>query len=175
MTNCSLLLTRSKQKAGKSVVIMTLLMGLLCFLVNKADLELGAVQMSVVTCGLLAAVALLYMSVTHDFASAIDTFKVPLVPLVPSLAILVNWFLLAQLSWIGLALTLGLVILALLTYLCYGSSHAVNFNAIEADQVERGVKALSGNEQGARTEIRNADSPEELVDLTITSVSVLHC
>ncbi len=164
MTNCSLLLTRSKQTASKPVGLMTVLMGLLCFIINKADFELGAVKAVSLMCGLLAAITLLYMAVKHDFSSEIETFKVPLVPLVPSLAILVNWFLLAQLSWLGLALTLGLVVVALLTYLCYGASHAVDFNAIvEADQVERGVKALDGSERGVKADSVDAESPAEVV------------
>jgi APA family basic amino acid/polyamine antiporter len=144
LTNSSLLITRSKHRAAWPVLAMALSMLVACFFINKADLGEAVNVGLAAASGALALAALALLHVRFDFSTDIDTFKVPLVPLVPSLAIFVNSFLLTQLSWLGLYLTLGLIIFAVLTYLAYGYRHAVDFTVVrEVDEIERGEKAIA--------------------------------
>jgi APA family basic amino acid/polyamine antiporter len=144
-TNSSLLLARSKHRdVGWTVLPMVLLMLFACFILNKTDLGSAVNVGLAAAAGALALVALALLHVRYDFSTDIETFKVPLVPLVPSVAIFVNCFLLTQLSWLGLGLTLGLAAVAVLTYLAYGFRHAVDFDAVqEVDEIERGEKGVA--------------------------------
>eukprot|EP00934_Nitzschia_sp_Nitz4_P009266 Nitzschia sp. Nitz4//scaffold326_size20077//545//1918//NITZ4_008708-RA/size20077-processed-gene-0.44-mRNA-1//-1//CDS//3329547918//9256//frame0 len=52
-------------------------------------------------------------------------FRTPLVPLVPCLAIFLNWYLIAQLRLVGIGLHLLFLSLAVLYYVLYASHHSV--------------------------------------------------
>jgi APA family basic amino acid/polyamine antiporter len=57
--------------------------------------------------------------------ASIQTYRAPLVPFIPLTAIFINWLLIAQLSWMGIYLTVGYVALACISYLCYGMHFSV--------------------------------------------------
>lgn len=58
--------------------------------------------------------------------STASTFRAPFVPVLPALAMYLNWLLLAQLSTVGLLLISGWLVLAVVTYLMYGLHHSMS-------------------------------------------------
>lgn len=57
-----------------------------------------------------------------------EYFRVPLLPFVPCIGIFVNWTLVAQLSFSGLAMLFGYLFLAGMYYFWYGYSHSLGNN-----------------------------------------------
>ena len=142
LTNSALMLTRSKQQAGVPVAALVLGLGVLTAALNKLDLG-GAAGITVSVLSALVALAGLAALLRYDLRSDADTFKVPLVPIVPAVAIFVNFYLFWQLSWLGLGLVLALLACAALTYFAYGFRHARDFTALPADLVSSGGKLPS--------------------------------
>ena len=65
---------------------------------------------------------------SHFYASNIDYFCVPFVPFVPCLGIFMNHCLLAQLSSSGIIIFVIYLMITVIFYIAYGSSHSVGNN-----------------------------------------------
>lgn len=52
-------------------------------------------------------------------------FECPFVPALPCFAILVNWYLIAQLDFLGVAFLMGFLLLATIYYFAYAANHSV--------------------------------------------------
>mmetsp|Transcript_34271 Transcript_34271/g.54904 ORF Transcript_34271/g.54904 Transcript_34271/m.54904 type:complete len:565 (-) Transcript_34271:1545-3239(-) len=147
LTNMSLTLTRTRQKGKLPLALMTISMGIVCFIINKADMTSTVSKVFVSIFGAASLGLLCYLMYKYDFNTDIDTFKVPGVPLVPAVAIFVNWFLLTQLSWLGLGLVAALIGFALVSYMFYGYRKSVDFETLEdAAQIESqicGIDAIT--------------------------------
>jgi len=57
--------------------------------------------------------------------AAPPSFAAPFVPFFPCFGIAFNWYLIAELSWQGILEIVGYILLAVLTYCCYGYWHSV--------------------------------------------------
>ena len=55
-------------------------------------------------------------------------FKTPLVPYIPCLGMFINYLLICQLSFLGIAILLGYILFAILIYFLYGAHHSVGRN-----------------------------------------------
>lgn len=135
ITNMALLLTRGSTFSGNeskheqasfalvaAVLAMTTFMCATCFVLNKSDAPYLAVAF-----GALSVLLLVFLLFKFDFSSNDNTFKVPLVPVTPAVAIFVNWYLFSQLSWLGVGEVVLFVLLAALTDLLHGFHHAVDY------------------------------------------------
>ncbi|KAF4320568.1 hypothetical protein BBO99_00001563 [Phytophthora kernoviae] len=85
---------------------------------------------SLVAFALMAAFFYQQGYVTHDSTSANDPlyFAAPLVPYIPAICILADWYLVAQISNLGLILGVGWVLVGVLSYFAYGQMNAASRN-----------------------------------------------
>jgi APA family basic amino acid/polyamine antiporter len=83
-----------------------------------------------------------------------NTFRSPLVPFLPCVSILINWILIAQLSWIGLVSFFGFILLASISYVFYGMKNSSamknNWHSILIDQGYNCCCSLCKNDVGTR-------------------------
>eukprot|EP00516_Mucochytrium_quahogii_P009659 CAMPEP_0203771302 /NCGR_PEP_ID=MMETSP0099_2-20121227/3324_1 /ASSEMBLY_ACC=CAM_ASM_000209 /TAXON_ID=96639 /ORGANISM=" , Strain NY0313808BC1" /LENGTH=498 /DNA_ID=CAMNT_0050668601 /DNA_START=307 /DNA_END=1803 /DNA_ORIENTATION=+ len=129
-TNSSLIMIRTKQQGRVPLLTMVISMLVACLIANKCDVKQTIPLVFLVIFCTIAIGSLCFMCFKYSFKSTLDTFKVPFVPVVPALAIAVNWFLLTQLSFLGMGLIFALVGLALICYFSYGYSRSANFDMI---------------------------------------------
>jgi len=104
------------------------------------------VVLSAVVIGLVVALWYLCPQITLDSADMEGLFRAPAVPLLPCVAIIVNWALLAQLSALGLCLITGWITLGLFSYFAYGYNHSLShtfalFESLSGTATPKSIKA----------------------------------
>mmetsp|Transcript_17249 Transcript_17249/g.27875 ORF Transcript_17249/g.27875 Transcript_17249/m.27875 type:complete len:548 (-) Transcript_17249:538-2181(-) len=140
LTNSSLILTRTQNRGKMPLAIMVFSVLGLCLIVNKINISHSVLAMIFVALlGVVAIGAFACLAYFHEFTTDIESFQAPMVPYVPALAICLNWFLFAQLSWTGLAMVLGLVAIGLMFYFLYGNGHSVGYHATDEKTYPRSV------------------------------------
>uniref|UniRef100_A0A7S2RSK6 Cationic amino acid transporter C-terminal domain-containing protein n=1 Tax=Mucochytrium quahogii TaxID=96639 RepID=A0A7S2RSK6_9STRA len=139
MANASLVQARTEFKSGLETFLIVLLSAILGLLINKTDLENNMAAFSftlIVSFSILAINC--WMLYKYDFTSTSPTFAVPFVPVLPTFSIFINWFLMTQLSWVGLFSLVGYTLLAFVCYFAYGFCNSKKFvkSEVSAQQVE---------------------------------------
>ncbi len=159
LSNCSLLLTRSEIKGNNTsypVAAMTIAMGICCSFVNYAEDHVTLVVGSSIF-GALSVALMAYIAIKHDFTAPAEAqhFTVPFVPILPSLAIFLNWFLITQLSASpGILSIVILLVLCLILYIFQGYRKAVNFEELKSPEQLDGTIATEKKE-------RSPESPQD--------------
>lgn len=134
MSNCSLLMVRvrddSPQLGPKLIGSIAALSAAAAFTYQKGCVEPSdpssvwlwiAVALGA---GFLACTILLFVKCPQS-ANDPANFSAPLVPFIPALSIILDWYLISQLDAVGLALGFGWVALAVISYVFYGYRNAV--------------------------------------------------
>jgi len=131
LTNTSLVNIRSDQKATWHQAVYVLLMGIATCALNKIGDQATSFGIGLSCLG-LGLVVLAYMYFQFTFSNySTETFVTPLVPIVPGIAIFANFYLFWQLSWLGIAQSAGMLLIALVTYFIWGFTHAGDFAVID--------------------------------------------
>ncbi|KAF0688586.1 Aste57867_19831 [Aphanomyces stellatus] len=127
MTNCCLILVRTRDASPRLSYSLTgAIVALACaamFLFQKAYVvggsDAGLVVGMVFLAATLATAAVLFAKCPQNSGEA-NMFRAPLVPFVPTLAILVNWYLIAQLDEKDIARGCIWIAAAIVSYFLYG-------------------------------------------------------
>jgi hypothetical protein len=136
-------LKETKNEARSFFISFFVLSGVFSFLLIKLDLSLLWVQIivsiiGVVLLGIMLKINWIFSHLPPYLQVSSDTFQSPLVPLLPCVSIIVNWILIAQLSWIGIGSFAAFIWLASMSYAFYGmgksSSKRVRWHSIVTGQ-----------------------------------------
>lgn len=137
MSNISLVMVRlelanvpkPKRKLSKMLMaVYTIFTGLAAFFIVKGNLAHLSVQLIsgmslAVSLGCFIWLFLIFPNVPKDSSSV--SYHAPFVPFIQLGSVLLNWMLIAQLSWMGIGLVCGYTLLAVLSYLLYGYHYSV--------------------------------------------------
>jgi APA family basic amino acid/polyamine antiporter len=131
MSNTSLLMVRTRDhsptlapKLIGGMVFFSLLSTFL-YQIGYVNNEKGACLVFAIIffVGVVGCTGILYMKCPQS-ANEPGNFAAPFVPFIPMLSILADWYLIAQISVVGMGLGMGWVALAILSYFAYGFNHS---------------------------------------------------
>ena len=93
----------------------------------------------------------------------VKTFKTPLLPYLPCCAIIINWFLIAQLELYAILMLLVYVSLWAAVYFCYGIKNSVGNNGGWAG--ENGVEMDKVGGEGEEDELNETEQDNDSIKL----------
>ncbi|OQS01556.1 Amino Acid-Polyamine-Organocation (APC) Family [Achlya hypogyna] len=177
MTNSALILNRTREQSSQFVYKLTgAMVAISCLAMMLFEkgyaLAVGPATGYLVVSMILLVVTfalatIIYVKCPQSFGP-IDSYRAPLVPFVPCLAITINWYLIAQLPWRDIGLGFGWIGLAILSYFAYGYRYSAGkdgWSTMLAD-------GYIGHNSVIDAEERKEELPRELglVDLILIGV-----
>lgn len=127
LANIALLNIRTREASpvlgGQLIGVLVVLTGLAAFLYQEGSVNQGSdvcLVLAVICLVLSVAVTVYYYIKCPQQTNQALYFAAPLVPFIPAISILADWYMIAQLSHRGLALSCAWVAAAILSYAAYG-------------------------------------------------------
>lgn len=135
LANVALLNIRTRNASpvlgGQLIAALVVLTGLAAFLYQEGSVNRGSdvcLVLAIVCLVLSVGVTVFYYVRCPQQTNQALYFAAPLVPFIPSISILADWYMIAQLSHRGLALSCAWVAAAVLSYVAYGHWYSAGRN-----------------------------------------------
>ncbi|KAF0684927.1 Aste57867_23171 [Aphanomyces stellatus] len=161
MTNSALILVRTREASGVIVYKLTgaifIIAAVAAFVFQKGFMDnsytWALVLSMVLAASVLAAATYIFVKCPQNVGEY-NMFRAPLVPFVPALAILVNWYLISQMEAKDLARATVWLATAVVTYFLYGYSHSegrsgwtkmLSYDALSLNEVRPSMSMVVGD------------------------------